>query len=741
MTLLREVFDFGQPEARLRAFVILLVAALVSPDIPLPGGLPAVRLEQIALAVFLPSLALYLWRQPRARTLYLVDLAFLVLAGALTLTLLVAPVIVDGVGRSYRDVFELARPAEYWLLFRLGLTVVPELRTWKATATVLLGAAVGLTTFSLLQYLNPGNFNSVVTDLWATAHNLEGVERRGRVLGTTGNANYYGILSGFFLVFALAIVLLREHLAIRYATWIAGAAASAGVLSLVMSQSRTATLAVLGAMALGLALVWLQRRGRAAYGTAIGIFVGATIASVAFVEAVPPQFGSFHERFAPAALTEDSSLTIRLSRWQSVFASFLESTPDICEGEPMESRPIAAGHDYEGGTGAPAADADARARDEQRKDDVAEIADAIVAYFCVEGVWPADGELETLLVPDHLDEMPVDPATGESYLDYVTGGGIMVGAELENPADPEGPVYTLGTIPNFVLNPSFTSGGDRPASWMTSGTGLADDAVAERVDDGLFGDAAVEVAFPPGGALYQNVVYAFPVDTPFTASAWVRSVSGEEEEVQIYLVGQTLQNEVIDPLAEARTTVPADGSWTPVSLRFDTPAVDRLQLLRFLVRSDQEARVQLDGTTLTRGPFPASFHRVTNTDPAALAPDDRPGFSDSPLLGVGPRKDLQVGSVDNEYVLFMESYGAVGTLAYLAMWVAALAAVFRTWMRGTAPARVFALSLVVFIFAVGAYNVAAGSYYHFQIMAVFWLLVGVVTAAGTGSNPPGEEET
>lgn len=733
MRLVREVFDFGRAEVRLRAFVVLLVAALLSPNIETPGGLPVVRAEQLLLAMYLPSLGWYLWQHREGRAFHVVDVALAVLAAAMMLTLSIAPVLVPDVGRSVRDIFELARVAEYWLMFRLGVTVVADGRTWRATAAVLGAGTVAVTAFALVQYLNPGGFNDAVTRLWTTEHNLIGLVRRGRVLGTTGNANYYGILSGFLLMAALAMVLLRAHVGHgRWVEWMAPLVAGAATLSLVMSQSRTAALAVLGTMFLGLLFVLWQRGWQAAYGRAIGVFLAAVIVSVTFVEAVPPQFGSFHERFAPAALTEDSSVTIRISKWRSVFAGFLESRPDFCQGELLETRPITGGHEIAGPTGAPPADEDARARDGQRKDDVAAIAEGVVDYFCRHDAWPTAGPLDELLVPDFLEAMPTDPATGEDYPAYITGGGIVVGAELEDPADAEGPIYTLGTIPNFVLNPSYESGSDAPNQWSTTGSGLDDEASVASVDEGLFGKRAAEVDFPAGGNFFQSVVYEFPTDMPHTAATWLRSADGEEHEVDIYLTAQTTDGTVLDPLAQTTVVVPGDGAWVHGALQFDTPAEGRIQVLRYFIRTDRDgdgAVVQVDGTSLTRGDFAPSFHRLQNVDPASLVPDDRPGFSDSPLLGVGPRHALDFGSVDNEYVLFLENYGVVGTLAYLGMWAAAFWAAWRAWRSGVAMAAALGLGMMLFIVALMVFNVAAGSFYHFQIMALFWLLVGLLVSA------------
>ena len=56
---LAAIFDFRHVGARRGAFLVLLAAAILSPNISTIASLPAIRLEQILLAAYLPSLALY----------------------------------------------------------------------------------------------------------------------------------------------------------------------------------------------------------------------------------------------------------------------------------------------------------------------------------------------------------------------------------------------------------------------------------------------------------------------------------------------------------------------------------------------------------------------------------------------------------------------------------------------------------------------------------------------------------
>lgn len=719
--------DFARPTARRNAVLVLLAVALFSPDIGLPGGLPAIRLEQLVAIALLPMLALYIWRTPSARTAGRVDIAFAVMAVTTTTTIALAPLFLEDVNWSIRDPFELARIAEYWVLYRFGRAVLPADDGFRPVALLLCGAIALLAAFSVVQYLHPGSFNEQVTSIWTSGHNLDVVERSGRVVGTLGNANYYGIFSGFFLTFGLALILLRTHRD-RLLMWAAPAAASLGVLSVVMSQSRTAVAAILGALTLGLIFVVLQRGTRAAYTRAIGLFFAAIVVSVTFVEAVPPQFGSFHARFAPTEFTEGSALSLRITQWRSVFAGFFEERPEFCEGQRLEAISPGSAHIPAATTGQPESDAETLARDVARKEAVAAISGGVLDYFCDNDRWPADMPLEEALVPAYLAKFPSDPLTGEPYPAYVRSGGFAIGAELENPADPEWPTYTLGTIPSLVLNPSFEDSDSPPGSWRTI-NGL--DAQSQG-EESLFGDGSAAVTSPPTGALYQVVAYNFPIDRDFVVAAWVRNASDVEQDVQIYIPARLAGGDTVDPYASESFTIPADGAWYHIWLPLRTPPEERMVQIQVAVRipnNATDATIDVDGVSLTEGTFPPAFTHLRTVDPATQSTEGLPTLADSPIIGVGPRNDVSLGNVDNEYALFLDRYGVLGALSYLFLFVSAFTVALMAWRKDESIVAALSLTVMVFTVSLAAFNFAAGIFYHFQIMAVYWLLIGMLAAA------------
>lgn len=720
----QNLFDFEQLSARRNALFLLLIAAIVSPNVGMPSPLPAIRLEQVALAFLLPSLFLFYKHHPEMRRVSFVDWAFLAMGAAVAISLVFSPLIVSQSNYSIRDPFEVARVIEYWLLFRLAFTVASDEAGLRGTVRILLAAAVVSGIFSALQYLGKGSFNDTFTSIWADTHNFDGVVRRSRVVGFVGNPNYFGIFGGLLLVVSLALVLLRVPMTKRD-RWLVPAGVTFATACIVMSQSRTVALAVLGAMGLTLCLVFLVRRRQAAYGLAIGMFLIGLAISIAFVEIFPPKFGSINDRFNLTQITSDPSVTIRITKWKSLFAGFLRDAPDRCSNIPLNARPTMQ-HEPRKLSSA-SAPADVLARDAQRKQDIADVSRAVQRYSCDADAWPT-GDLAAALVPKYLPALPTDPKSGDQYQAFLQKGGFLVGADLENPADPEGPVYALGTIPNIIVNPSF----DTTAHWQTATS--ADGRPSTTLDgtgDGLFGDSAINAEIGATSSLYQLTVFDFPLSEDYTASIWARSDAGSDQTIALYLIGTLADGQVMDPMAKVQATLPGDGRWVPLKLTFQTPPANRLTVFQLSVRAlaGQPAKVTLDGAALNQGPFPASFPYVTDVNPSRLRPSDIAGFSDSPLIGIGPQKDRQVGAFDNEYALMLDRYGGIGTLAYLTLMLAAFL-VPLAGMRNKQPGNLtlfqvaLSVGLVTYSIAQAVFNVAAGSYYSFQIMAIYWLLIG-----------------
>jgi len=724
-TLDRSGLSLAQPRLRRDLFIGLIVVAVLSPNIGMPGGLPAIRLEQLMLAAMLPSLALLHIRHREFRRLTAIDGVFLVLTLAITTSIIAAPLIVSSVDWSIRDPFEVARIVEYWLMYRFGMTLVVESSTSRSIVYVLLALTIALTVFSLLQYLDgAGAFNRNVTDIWAVSHNLVGVQREGRAIGTIGNANYYSFFMALPLIAGLSLILLKRLPEQRGLVLLVLMGVFAAVFSATLAQSRTGAAAIFFGMFWGLLLVILARRPSAPL-RAIGFFLACLIIAVSFMQVQKPLVDSFNARFNPSRVDEDASLIIRIQRFRTFFTGFFSTTPSICEGDRLDARIIPDAKKPRPGALGNAAAPDVQARDRQRKADVATISAGVVEYFCAEDRWPVGAPAGELLVPEYLDVLPVDPLTGAEYPAYISPGGFTIGAELEDAADPDGPYYTVSTIPSIVVNSSFES------SFGTAWVARNGAAVA-HVAEGLFGSRAAALTIPPGGDVRQFVVFDFPLNEEYTMTVWARSQSGADESLVLYVIGQQLEGSRYDPLVRQTYTVPGTGEWTPLALSFRTPERGRITTLEFMLRAAEGGSgvaVDIDGASLTQGTFPQSFVHTSDVDPATLRPQDLPQFSDSPLIGVGPRNNAEAGAFDNEYVLFMDRYGILGSIPYLGMYAAAIWAAIAAFRRRHALMDVLGLTLFAFTMTLLLFNVGAGSYYHFAIMAVYWLLVGYISAA------------
>ena len=731
---------------RLYLFVLLIAAAVLSPNITMPAGIPAIRLEQLIMAAMLPSLVLFHLRNREYLRITFLDFVFVALALAMTTSIILAPTIVASVEWSIRDPFEIARVAEYWLMYRFGMTLVPSETTARTILYALLAGSIAITLFSIVQYLDGrGQFNEVVTDWWTVGHNLVGIQREGRVVGTIGNANYYSFFMALPIIGGLAFILLKKDLPNRQVMALVIVGIVASVVSATLSQSRTGAAAILFGMTAGLVLVLAFRRPAAPF-RAIGLFLGSVVLAVTFIQIQPPLVDSFNSRFNPAKVDDDASFIIRIQRFKTFFTGFFADKPAFCEGDTLDKRLVADSHKPRPGALVSTAGPDVLARDATRKADVATITNGVLEYFCDKGAWPSGDDLEALLVPDHLSAMPVDPSTSEPYLNRVEPAGFWIGAKLEDPADPDGPNYTLGTNPNIVRNPSF-EGSSFGSTW-----GAREGATsASAPGEGLFGKDAGRITVPPGGDVRQFVVFDFPLDTVHTAAAWIRSTSGQDERIRLYVIGQEAGGGEHDPVeyvivqpdgeivpcseegqCRGVFVAPASGMWVPISVQFRTPPKARFTTVQYMLRAETNetgANFLVDGATLTQGTFAPSFLRVSDVDPSELRPIDLPQFSDSPYVGVGPRNNAEAGSFDNEYVLFLDRYGLLGAGPYLAMYFGAIAATFGAWRKRARFMDVMGLTGFAFTMTLLLFNVGAGSFYHFAIMAIYWLFIGYVATS------------
>jgi len=704
------------------AFGIGLVAlALISPNIGLPGTLPAVRLEQLLLAIgFIPFVAWSI-RHPETRRLGLVDAGFAILAVATALTLVFAPILVPGVGRSPRDVLELVRLVEYWLLYRIGGSFGGRGDGTIWLQRVLAGAGAILAVFAVIQYLNPSGFNEVVTALWTEAHNLEGVVGSGRAVGTAGNANQFGVLAILLLCVAFA-GLLRSDSGRRGWAW--SAVIVGCTVSLALAQSRGAILgAGVGVLVVipVLASRGLLRRSiiRAAPPVAAGLVI-----IIALIVLAPPATGSIASRFSVAGILRDPSVVIRVARAEAVFGDSGNgppapgSDPTACAAQLAPITAPVVGHEPSAGGPTPA-----------RSDEANQVANAVAAYYCSMGSWPSD--IARDLVPRYLPSVPPPNGPGP-YSIYSSPRGYAVGsiASVDSAADAPG----AGSLPNLLADGSFESPGSPPDQWLaTPGvTALPTNSAA------AYGQSAADAMLPGGGAIYQLLVADLPQAMPYTFGTWAQAVGPSDATLQLYVVASTASGTRLDPLAARSITVRANSGWRHLAIEFQTPA-DHLFSLQLMVRSPGAgAHVLLDGASLTEGPYALPFAGLTDEPASANGGLNDPVFRDSPLLGVGPEKEEAIAVLDNEFVSFLFHYGFLGLIAYVILFATAGVIGLRVALRETGGNRLMGVALLAFTVALGVSGISVGAFREIQTMFIFWLVVGVVAAMlSRPSHAPG----
>lgn len=691
---------------------VILAAAVATPAVPMPFGLPDLRLEQ-ALAV--PALLLLLRHRPPPRRLLAglgpIDAALLALGAVTALSILHAGLVL-GEHLSPRDGYEVVKLVLYWTLFRFALVAGARPVARRTACTALFAAAVAAALVALAQYIDLPGARAAAAG-WVPAHHLRALARDGRAFGPAANPNYFGALMALVTLAALAV---RAERAPQGGRW-AAAAMAAGALGVVLSGSRGA-LVLLGA---GLVTFWLLTLGRGLLGPrvlrATALLGGAFLAAVLLVEAVPRGRQDYLTRVAGAlSPTGDSDLALRLERWRGWLGG---------RGQGAESVPAPA----LGGTGLPTAPAEARARDARRKEDVRWLVAAVERFRAATGALPGTPDA---LVPGFLGALPADPADGAPYRYERTASGFTVAARLEDPADPDYPLFAAGDVGNYLQNGDAEGGEGGRAAGFRALPGTAWERTSRAA---LFGDYGIAFRGSQGtpprrAAVYQQRSLNRPGGAPLTAAVWVRLMPESRGEVFLYVNVYYTDGGRADPYARVAADPTRPGVWQRLSLTITPEAGRRVDFIGvYLLSDDFQGEAHADGFELVDGSVPVSFPGLREANPTGADLGAR--FRRSPLLGSGPGKAAGGATVDNEYLLVLGRYGLVGLAAYLALWVVLLRAALRVTRAG-AP---LAAAVVGGVVGLLLFNLVAGSLYQLQLMGLFWPLVGLALSEGRRTAP------
>jgi hypothetical protein len=656
------------------------------------------------------------------------------------------------------------------------------------TALIAAGGVSALV--GVFQYFDWLRVNEWLTPLYAPEQHLTVVRSAGRVVGTIGNPNYFGIfcvivivaaLAGVWLGFdeegagfksaptwssspgtassrstvprraaeaalapsdgtrarrkrspfsALVPVRLTPH-ASRFTSVACCVAAAAASLGLVFSGSRTALLALIAAVA-GIVLLALVRRLallRLALG--VGVLAALVAGSVAVAEAFPHGQVDYLGRLTEGlSLQQDASFGLRLARWRSFLDAWL---PHHAAASSDIHQALTSVH----ATGVSPASPEIRARDLQRKAGLLRLARAIDAYHQQTNHWPAPNALAVTLVPAYLPSLPLDPSTGQPYADIATVTGYSLLARLEDPADPDYPIYGIGSSPNYLLNGDLEQGSGTPDTWdAIPGTSYS----LER-SDVLYGRQAMRYRGDPAhpdrrAGVFQQRYFGRPGGNLFTATVWVKLPKPAPGQLELYANVIYTDGDRADPLTRIPVDMSRTGVWQKVSLGIHPPADKDISFMGIYVISEGfSGEALIDGFQLVDGPVPLSFARTREapaSDTLGFNPEAR--LRRSPVIGVGPAKAAQGGSVDDEYLLYAARYGVIGIVLYLALYLGTLALALRAFWRLRGAARLLPVLVAATLTAFLVFNLTAGSFYELQLMAIFWLLAGAALAAWQGGE-------
>jgi hypothetical protein len=720
--------------ADMRAWAVILglAAAILLPEFTLSGRLPAVRAEQLLL----PYGVLVFWVDRLRRSPYrpgFVDWVFLGLGASTLCSIIAAPLILRS-RLSPRDFYELAKVALYYTFYRLARESCTKSLDAMRVLGMFLAAGTVCTLFAVAQYFNWLGVNAWLTPLFAPEPHLGVLRQSGRVVGAIGNPNYLGIFCAMLALGALLTYWIRPRTR-AVCVWPILVAAPAS-LALVMSGSRTALLALAGATLALILFAALARRSDLALPRLVAgcaALLVLLLSSIVVVEVFPRGQVDYLGRIGGGlTVNDDASFGLRLARWRSFIAAWL---PQGSTGDAASHAPLTSVHT----TGVRPATPEVLARDAQRKSDLLRLATAIDAYHRSTGKWPDASKLADALVPRYLTTLPNDPATGEPYADVQVVTGYSLFTRLEDAADPDYPIYGIGSSPNYLLNGDLERGGAHPSDWEAiPGSGFT----SVRVD-ALFGDRSVAFRGNPDrpqlrGGIFQQRYFGRPGGNPFTATVWLKLPQQATGQLELYANVIYADGERADPLTRIPADISRTGVWQKVSLGILPPAGKTIAFLGVYVVSDGfRGEALLDGFQLVDGPVPLTF-ALTREAP----PSDTLGFNPearlrrSPVIGVGPEKGQQGSSVDDEYLLYAARYGVVGFAIYLALYLGTLILALRATLAATSPARrrlaaLVASTLVAFLI----FNLTAGSFYELQLMAIFWLITGVAL-----SRPERESE-
>jgi O-antigen ligase len=292
-----------------------------------------------------------------------------------------------------------------------------------------------------------------------------------------------------------------------------------------------------------------------------------------------------------------------------------------------------------------------------------------------------------------------------------------------------------GTPPslNFLRNGDLERGGVHADDFRT----LPGTWYELTADDALFGRRSARFRGNPSApgqraALFQQRYLGRPGGTPLTAQLAVKLTGPIDGDLSLYANIFYADGTRSDPHVRVSADPTRLGAWQELSAPIEPEAGRVVTFVGvYLMGEGFRGEALVDGFALHDGAAAVNFASLRESPAVLSGAAGAARLRQSPLLGVGPAKaePAQATVTDNEYLLIVSRYGLVGLVLYLALWGSVFATMWHG-LRGGARNAAAALRLTVAATVAGLliFNLAAGSFLHLQLMALFWPLAGVAAA-------------
>ena len=301
---------------------LAFTAGVLGPPIPLPLGLPDVRLDELLiLFLIMSSLFNYPFVELRERHLRTTTLILGAFALSITLSTLYASLFLD-YRFNPRDVTEYITLGQYWLVYVLAAnwrTIGED--SLKRLGLVALAATYLIVLFGFAQLYNWAGVNTWLTPYYTAPIQMAGlIGGLHRTVGTFGNPNVWGFFMMMVLTFQVAWI---YHQTLDFRSWKLYAQlgiAFIGLMALFMTLSRAAVLNM------GVVLVYLSlsKLFRERWNTKAVVITFLMLALTIGAIFASPQ--SFLYRMAEGAhFTSSTSVAGRIEQWGTAWELIMQS--------------------------------------------------------------------------------------------------------------------------------------------------------------------------------------------------------------------------------------------------------------------------------------------------------------------------------------------------------------------------------------------------------------------------------